>query len=56
MNAKAFLKVPERHIFHLFSVTMHPHCAFKKAKNLLVVLRFAIEMPLAFLHITKFIN
>ena len=55
---QCFLKASERHISRLFSVTMdtHPHSFFKKAKNLLVVLCFAIKMSQAFLHIVKFIN
>jgi hypothetical protein len=31
-----FLKAPGRHLFLLFSITMEPHCAIEKKKNLLV--------------------
>ena len=36
LRFNVFLKVPERHIYRLLSVTMDTHCAFDKAKNLLV--------------------
>ena len=45
MNAKAFLKEPERHISHLLSVTMDTHCAFDKAKNLLARVHNKIHQP-----------